>query len=223
MIMKIKEQTPKEHKKITSDGTRLAVISFFIMIAVIVLLFIAYFFIAHMIEDSFDERSPEEIKAEMEAEKNFFPKLDKLYSSGDYEGFAQLIFSNEADNIDVCNYEHYDLADFYRQYLKVKNNYVLMLDGGSINGIDARELTASVFSYYYRCYDHTMGVTGHSTEADIKILDDIREKYMLKILYDRMGYTIEDMEAARPDIMKDNFFHADIAHKYSDKYYERYR
>lgn len=206
-----------------NEQKKTALITYLILIAAIVLLFFAYIAIANIIGNSFDESTPEETEAEIAAEREFFAKLDEMYSAGDYEGLVGLIYSSEAEKINVRNYGHYDLAEFYRDYLKIKDYYIPMLDRGSISGIDAREMTSIVFSFYYRCYDNTMGVTGNSSEDDIKILDDIRDTYILEILSDRMGYTVDDMEACRNEIMKGNFFHSDVVYKYSDKYYERYR
>lgn len=206
-----------------NEQKKTALITYLILIAAIVLLFFAYIAIANIIGNSFDESTPEETEAEIAAEREFFAKLDEMYSAGDYEGLVGLIYSSEAEKINVRNYGHYDLAEFYRDYLKIKDYYIPMLDRGSISGIDAREMTSIVFSFYYRCYDNTMGVTGNSSRDDIKILDDIRDTYILEILSDRMGYTIDDMEACRNEIMKGNFFHSDAVYKYSDKYYERYR
>ena len=198
-------------------------ITFLVLIAAITLLLGIYIIVANIIGSSFDERSPEEKAAEIAAEKEFFPILDDLYYSGNYEGLVELIYSNEAKNIDIQNYSHYDFAEFYRGFIKIRDYYIPLLDKRSLTENDARDMTGIVFSYYYRCYDHTMGVTGNSTEDDIEYLDGIREDYILGILYDRMGYTFEDMESARKDIMKYNLFNIDEAYKYSDKYSERYR
>lgn len=207
----------------SNEHNKTALYSFLVLIASIIILLGLYIVVANIIGGSLDDRTPEEKAAEIAAEGDFFPKLDKLYSSGDYDGMVELIYSTEAENINIRNYSHYDLAEFYRNYIKVKDYYTPMLDKGNLTGFDAREMTSIVFSFYYRCYDQTMGVTGNSTEDDIIILDNIRDQYMLGILCDRMGYSLEDMEAGKKDIMKDNYFHSDIAYKYSDRYFERYR
>lgn len=206
-----------------NEQKKTARITFLILISAIILLSGIYIIVANIIGSSFDVSTPEKSAEEIAAENKFFSMLDDLYYSGEYEGLVQLIYSNEAKSVDIQNYSHYDFAEFYKDYIKIRDYYIPLLDKGSLNGNDARDMTSIVFSFYYRCYDHTMGVTGNSTEDDIKILDDIRDEYITGILYDRMGYTSEDMESARKDIMKYNLFHIDKVYKYSDKYSERYR
>lgn len=206
-----------------NEQKKTARITFLILVLAIILLSAIYIIVANIIGSSFDVSTPEKSAEEIAAEKEFFSKLDDLYYSGEYEGVVQLIFSNEAKSIDIRNYSHYDLAEFYKGYIKIRDYYIPLLDKGSLTGNDARDMTGIAFSFYYRCYDHTMGVTGNSTEDDIEFLDNIRDEYIIGILYDRMGYTSEDMESARKDIMKYNLFQVDKAYKYSDKYSERYR
>lgn len=205
------------------SGSKTALISFLVMIAVIAVLFGAYILMARFIDISSDSRTAEELLAEAEAEKELFPKLDKLYSEGDYEGLVGLLFSEQAGKIDVWNYDHYDFVVYYRKYLDVRDHYIPMLDEGNLNGLDARELTDCVFSYYYRSYDYFYAVDRKLIEDDILILDNIRDNYMLEILHKRMGYTEEDMEAAKKEIMKNGYFHSDNVYEFSDRYYERYK
>ena len=127
-----------------NEQKKTALITYLILIAAIVLLLFAYIAIAIIIGNSFDESTPEEMEAEIAAEREFFPKLDEMYSAGDYKGLVGLIYSSEAEKINVRNYGHYDLAEFYRDYLKIKDYYIPMLDRGSISGIDAREMTSIV-------------------------------------------------------------------------------
>ncbi len=168
-------------------------------------------------------RTPEEQASELEAERIFFPKLDALYDSGDYEGLVKLANSSESDKIDIWNYSHYDLLSFYSQYVLIRDDYLPMLDKRQLTGASARFLTEVTFSFYYRTYDHTMGVTGNASQSDLEILDGIRNVFFLDILYNRMGYTEGDMEAARAKIMENNYFHTAEADKICDRYVERYK
>ena len=198
---------------------------YLILIATIAVFFGLYILMANVMEDTLTEnaRTPEEQMEEKEAEKRFFPQLDELYEAGDYEGLVKLAKSPESDKIDIWNYDHYDLLNFYGQYVSVRDEYLPKLDEGKLTKNDARALTQITFSYYYRCYDNTMGVAGNASEKDLSTLDKIRDDFILGILYDRMGYTEEDMEAARGDIMENNYFHTAVADKFSDRYCERYK
>ena len=184
-----------------------------------------YILMANVMDDTLTEnaRTPEEQMEEIEAEKRFFPKLDELYEAGDYEGLVKLAKSPESYKIDIWNYGHYDLLNFYSQYVSIRDEYIPQLDEGKITKDGARWLTEVTFSFYYRCYDNTMGVAGNASESDLEVLDRIRDDFILDILYNRMGYTKEDMEAARGEIMGSNYFHTAQADKFSDRYCERYK
>jgi hypothetical protein len=184
-----------------------------------------YILMANVMDDTLTEnaRTPEEQMEEIEAEKRFFPKLDELYEAGDYEGLVKLAKSPESDKIDIWNYSHYDLLNFYSQYVSIRDEYIPQLDEGKITKDGARWLTEVTFSFYYRCYDNTMGVSGNASKSDLEVLDHIRDDFILDILYNRMGYTKEDMDAARGEIMESNYFHTAQADKFSDRYCERYK
>ena len=198
---------------------------YLIMLATVALLFGMYILMANVMEDTLidNARTPEERMEEKEAEERFFPQLDRLYEAKDYEGLVKLAKSEESDKIDIWNYGHYDLLNYYSQYVSIRDEYIPQLDSGSLTKNGARWLTECTFSFYYRCYDNTMGAAGNASEEDIATLDGIRDGFFLDILYNRMGYTEEDMEAARGDIMESNFFHTAVADKFSDRYCERYK
>ena len=202
-----------------------AIRSFAIMIAIIAALFGLYLLMGSFIEDSMtnDTRTPEEKAAELEAEKELFPKLDQMYDAGDLEGLVTLANAQESDKIDMWNYEHYDLLYYYSRYVSARDDLLPLLASGKMTQIDARRLTEITFSFYYRCYDNTIGLAGNASDDDIKKLDEIRNDFFLDILHDRMGYTDDDMDAARGDLMENNYFHTDLADKFSDRYCERYK
>lgn len=195
--------------------------SFAIMIAIIAALFGMWLLMGSILEDSLteDPKTPEEEAAQ----NDFFLKLDALYDAKDYEGLVKLANSRESDKIDIWNYPHYDLLNFYSQYVLIRDEYLPMLDKHTLTGNTARFLTEVTFSFYYRCYDHTIGSAGNASESDLKVLDDIRNDFFLDILYNRMGYTEEDMEAVRGDMMQNNYFHTAEADKICDRYCERYK
>ncbi len=221
----VDEAAAAEYKKSLSGGLKTAVITFAVMIGLILGLFGLYMLMANVMEDTFSagSRTPEEEMAEIAAEREFFPKLDSLYDSEDYEGLVKLSQSEEARAVDIWNYPHYELLYYYKMYMDVRDIYIPELDDKKLAKDHAGWMTEDVFNFYYRCYDISLGSAGKNTERDIQVLDDIRDGYMLDILYSRMMYTQEDMEAAKGDIMENGFFHMSEAQKYSDRYYERYR
>ena len=221
----VDEAAADEYKKSLKGGLKTSAITFIVMIVLILGIFGLYLLMADIMEDSLsgNTRTPEEEMAELAAEREFFPKLDSLYDSGDYEGLVKLAQSGEAQNVDMWNYPHYEFLDYYQRYVEVRDIYVPMLDGGKLDKENAAWFTESVFGFYYRCYDNTMGLSVEKNTEDVKVLDGIRDEYMMPILHSRMFFTDEDMEAAKGAIMENGYFHVSEAYKYSDRYYERYR
>lgn len=208
-----------------NSGENTSIRLFILMIVIIAVLFGLYMLMANIMESTIMEgaRTPEEQEQELAAEKELFPKLDALYDAGDYEGMTALANKPEWDKIDIWKYGHYDLLNYYGQYIMIRDDLLPILENGTIDQNSARMLTESVFSYYYRCYDNTMGAAGTATEKDLAILDGIRDGFILDIIHNRMGFTDEDMEAARGDIMESNYFHTAEADKISDRYSDRYK
>lgn len=217
------ESSNKQKKSLKESHTALWM---FLFLTAVILLFLGlYIVIGNIMQDSITDTvmTPEEKEAQLAAEKMFFPQLDVLYEKGDYDGLVSVTKTDEAKKVDLLNYDHYDLIFFYGKFMDVRDKYIPELDKGTMSGQDARLLTQIVFEFYYRCYDNTMDVAGKSTPDDITYLDGIREDYMKDILYKRMRYTEEDMEAAKDDIMEYGYFHIEEAFAVSDRYSERYR
>ncbi|MCR5685914.1 MAG: hypothetical protein K6G81_10940 [Lachnospiraceae bacterium] len=188
--------------------------SFLLMIGVIVFLFGGYMLMGYYMADTvaLGELSEEDTN-----------ELNRLYDSGDFEGMAEYAAGIGSGSLGLLSYAHSDLLNYYIQYIHVRDVYVPKLGSGTITEDEKRNLTECVFSYYYRCYADTVGTAGNLSEDDLKVLDGIRDTYMLGIMTDRMGFSEGDMEAARPEIMKNGYFHTDRADKFSDRYGERYK
>ncbi len=199
--------------KETDRSIKMPIITFILMIALIGFIFGSNILMTYLAEDTLSAvtLTPEQTNA-----------LNKLYDAGDYEGLIKLInSSNEYDH--MWNYEHYDFVSFYSKYVEVRDVFLPLLDKKELTQVQARQLTESVFAFYYRVYDHTMGTAGNTSDNDIEVLDGIKNDVMYDILFNRMGFTEQDMESARSEIMEDNYFHSDRADKFSDSYYERFR
>ncbi len=195
------------------NKSRTPLITFLAMMGIIVFLFGSYMLMGYFMEDTIaaGSLSPEEQK-----------NLDALYEKEDYEQLVNYASGLDSASLRLLNYEHYDLLNYYGQYMEVRDIYVPELDKKTLSQSDARRLTEFAFSFYYRCYDRQISTTGNIPEKDLEILDGVRD-YMLSVLYDRLGYSQDDMEAARSDIMENNYFHAGKVDRYSDSYSERYK
>ena len=196
-----------------NKSSRTPVITFLIMLGLIVFLFLSYLLMGYFMGDTIAAGS-------LTAEEQ--EKLNGFYEAKDYEGLVNCAETLESGALRILNYDHYDFLNYYAQYMEVRDVYVPKLGSGLAQN-EARRLTECVFAFYYRCYDHTMGTAGNASEEDIRVLDGIRDDFMLDILFSRMGYTEDDMEAARKDIMENNYFHTAEADKFSDNYADRYR
>ncbi len=63
------------------------------------------------------EPTAEEIRAQMEWEKEVFPKLDALYEAGDYDGVMECVFENQGESYySISNWAHADFIDVYTRY-----------------------------------------------------------------------------------------------------------
>ena len=195
------------------NKSRTPLITFLAMLGIIVFLFGSYMLMGYFMEDTIaaGSLSPEEKD-----------KLDTLYENEDYEELVNYASGLDSASLRLLSYEHYDLLNYYGQYMEVRDIYVPMLDNKTLSQSDARRLTEFVFAFYYRCYDKQISNTGAIPQKDMEILDGVRD-YMIGILHDRLGYSEDDMEAARGDVMENNYFHAGKVDRYSDSYFERYR
>ncbi|MDE6404566.1 MAG: zinc ribbon domain-containing protein [Lachnospiraceae bacterium] len=63
------------------------------------------------------EPTAEEIRAQMQWEKEIFPKLDALYAEGDYDGVMECVSENQdAPYYSISNWKHADFINVYTQY-----------------------------------------------------------------------------------------------------------
>lgn len=64
-----------------------------------------------------DEPTAEEIRAQMQWEREFFPKLDALYAEGNYDAVVECVFENQNEEFySISNWEHTDFINVYIQY-----------------------------------------------------------------------------------------------------------
>lgn len=63
------------------------------------------------------ELSAEEVRAQMQWEKEMFPRLDALYDEGDYDGVVECVYGNQEDvYYSISNWEHADFINVYSRY-----------------------------------------------------------------------------------------------------------
>ena len=87
----------------------------FLAIAVLAVFAGLFLFLGRKLTDY--EPTEEEIRAQMQWEKEFFPKLDALYAEGDYDGVVACVFENQDETYySISNWKHADFINVYTQY-----------------------------------------------------------------------------------------------------------
>lgn len=63
------------------------------------------------------EPTAEEMRAQIQWEKEIFPKLDALYAEGNYDGIMECVFENQNGSFySISNWEHEDFINVYTRY-----------------------------------------------------------------------------------------------------------
>ncbi len=77
------------------------------------------------------EPTVEEARAQMQWEKENFPKLDALYAEGDYDAVVAYVFENQGEPYySIANWAHADFIDVYTRYQYCKEDLALAASQG---------------------------------------------------------------------------------------------
>ncbi len=177
-------ESDNEMKEEAKKGLRVFVIILSIVIFVIILLVCLVKWI-QMNERSWS--SPEEI-AYLEVLEQ---KMDAAYEKGDYDQLARDFIVAEDDGHAMYEYKHYRFAKAYSSYIRMVEYDIPRLDSNELTRMEAGELAYHCFILYYMRYG--------SDGADV--LNEIRENYVLPIMYDRLGFTDEELAQYRGDVV----------------------
>lgn len=83
------------------------------------------------VHKSFDEREPiEDVKAQLDWERENYPKLDELYEEKDFDGILE--FENQVMDeglYSISGWEHYYFINEYRRYMSFKGDAAVIVSG----------------------------------------------------------------------------------------------
>lgn len=83
------------------------------------------------LDKPFNEKaSVEDVKAQLEWERENYPKLDELYEAKDYDGILE--FEDkviEEGSYSIYGWEHYDFINEYRRYMSFKEDALIIESG----------------------------------------------------------------------------------------------
>lgn len=133
------------------------------------------------------EPTAEEIRAQIQWEKEVFPKLDALYAEGDYDGVMACVFENQDESYySISNWEHADFIDMYTRYQTCKER----LAQAVLEGYDAKRagdcIIDTLFLIQEREYDSY-------TEAEEALIAAYQEE-VRKQLCTVLGIAEEDID-----------------------------
>ena len=140
-------------------------------------------------------------------------QLEEAYEDRDIAKLAEIFDkAHSEDRISLWGDPHYETgyaASCYEKFLEV----LAALDKGGLSDKEAEAITYYCFYFYYEAYG----------EDGAAIFDSIREEEILPVLYDRLGYTEDDMEEFRELVLADgvNVNRTEV-HSVTKKLYKNY-
>lgn len=173
-----------------------------ITLVILIVLALGYIVLARYIENKIMDNgnaSGDDILKEMSWQRENFPIYDKLYESGDYEKLVETVFSDETSSHDIWQWEHYNFARKYNDYVQIRN-MIEKIDSEGWNEYYAKSITYSCFYYYFENYK-TNSADKVSEEEEEILKPNI--EYINNVLHERLGYSDEDMEGLKDKIMSE--------------------
>lgn len=139
-------------------------------------------------------------------------QLQEAYDNKDIEEMARIFDkAYSEDRVSLWGDPHYETACASSNYLKLKDT-IAELDKGKLKKRQAEEITYYCFYFYYRAYG----------KDAYEIFDPIRDDEVMPLLMERLGYSIEEMEALRDKVMSPPHVNRTAVYKCTKKYFKRY-
>lgn len=217
----VDEEAAKEYSKGMGKGLKIVFITLAAALIILLILLGLRGLVYLIQEKRYRGQSPENTLAQMQWERDNFPKYDELYEAGKYDELGEL-FCDDMLEHDVWNYEHDEFVSAYNKYRWLRDIYVPAMQNDDYLAGDRESITTHLLFYYFRCYDDTMYSIGELTEHDLEVLDDIRENYVLDILYNELGYTDEELLEYKESVEDGNYLGNDAIKKLVKKNKARY-
>lgn len=108
------------------------------------------------------EPTAEEVRAQMQWEKEIFPKLDALYAEGDYDGVMECVYDNQGEAYySISNWKHADFINIYTWY----QSSVEGLEKAASEGYDAGEAGECILDALFLIQERTYDTYTESEKA----------------------------------------------------------
>lgn len=157
--------------------------------------------------------SPQEEAYASAYRKTAEEELDAAYENKDIAAMAKIYDkAYSEDRVNLYGVDHYDSAYASSLYMKLKESLSL-LDEGKTDNRDTEAITYYSFYFYYRAYG----------DDGAEIFDPIREKEIIPLITDRLGYTIEDMEGFKDKVVDGPYVNRSAIRKVTKKNYKNYK
>lgn len=108
------------------------------------------------------EPAAEEVRVQMQWEKEVFPKLDALYAEGDYDGVMECVYENQGESYySISNWKHADFINIYTWY----QSCVEGLEKAASEGYDAGEAGECILDVLFLIQERTYDTYTESEKA----------------------------------------------------------
>ena len=139
-------------------------------------------------------------------------QIKVAYEDKDIQQLAEIFDkAHSEDRVSLWGVAHYEVAQAASNYRSLMG-CLTNLDKEKTSKREAEEITYYCFYFYYRAYG----------EDGAGIFDPVREQEILPIIQERLGYTDEDMENFRGDILNSGRVNRSPMYRATKKYYKNY-
>ncbi len=210
----IEESKKKPRKALVKgivSGTKIILITIGIILIIALLLFLEL--LREMQDKPKELFLSSEEKAYASAYKEVAGKeLTEAYEEGDIVRLAAVFDkAYSVDRVNLWGEDHYEAGRAASNYFKLMQALPL-LDDGSPDKKKAEEITYYCFYFYYRAYG----------DDAAPLFDPIREEEIVPIITERLGFTTEEADAMRDEVMDPPYLNRSRLYKVTKKRYKDY-
>lgn len=187
-----------------------------LLIAGVIALF--FFIFARYFDKTAESTTPQRAISELAFQEENFPIWDELLENGKYDEAVKLYEAALEEGHGIYAYKAHDFLSAYSRYDELKSTLLPKLDDGKADSKEKEAITYDTLVFYYRGY-------GSVTNEQQKVLDDIRDNYMMGIIHERLGLSDEELDILE-SYVKDggsNLVDRSMLGLKTKKYYEGYK
>lgn len=182
-----------------SFGRPLKIIAITITVLIIITVAAAVISSAFKVKErETDPGKSNDMLEEMTWKKEAFSEFDSLYEQGEYEKMCEAVFSKDTANHNTHEWKHYWFATIYNDYLLTKED-LERIDKEGWSQYDAGNIFYRCsFCHYEQLYKNKY--SNSLTDEEVEKLKPVIA-YMNDVLHERLGFTDEDMEALKDELI----------------------